>query len=51
MTADQPVVVYSKRDKKPTRRRMQKAYAEWKKRKENEESLVGKTLTLADFLK
>lgn len=51
MIADQPVIVYSK-EEKPTKKKMDDAYARWKERKDKEsESLVGKKVSLSDFLK
>lgn len=55
MVADQPLVVYPKKDKKMTKARAESLYKEWKERKEKEKaegkSLVGKKVSLADFLK
>ena len=53
MVADQPLVVYPKKDKAPTKQKMDDAYARWKARKEKEQgdALVGKKVSLADFLK
>lgn len=52
MVADQPLVVYPKKDRKMTKKRAEAAYAEWKERKKAEGgSLVGKKVSLADFLK
>lgn len=46
------MVVYPKKDAKPTKKKMDDAYARWKERKEKEsESLVGKKVSLSDFLK
>lgn len=52
MVADQPLVVYPKRDRKMTKKRAEAAYAKWKERKAQEkETLIGKKVSLADFLK
>ena len=54
MVADQPLVVYPKKDKGPTRKNLASAYARWKARKEKEggDKLVGKEgVTFGDFLK
>lgn len=52
MVADQPLVVYPKKDKKMTKARAEAAYKKWKERKEKEkDSLVGKKVSLADFLR
>lgn len=53
MVADQPLVVYPKKDKKMTKARAEAAYKKWKERKDKEggDKLVGKQVSLADFLK
>lgn len=52
MVADQPMVVYPK-DRKATKKSMDNAYARWKERKEKEgdKTLVGRQVSLKDFLK
>lgn len=54
MVADQPLVVYPKKDADaPTKKKMDDAYARWKARKDKEQGggLVGRQVSLADFLK
>lgn len=55
MVADQPLVVYPKNNKdtgpkKHTRQEMDDLYDRWMEKKKNEESLVGKKISLADYI-
>lgn len=51
MVADQPLVVYPKSGAaKPTKKKMDDAYDRWAERKKKEDSMVGKTISLKDFL-
>lgn len=51
MVADQPLVVYPKRNaQKATRKKMDDAYDRWAARKKQEENKVGKKISLKDFL-
>lgn len=55
MVADQPIVVYPKKDQPMTKKRAEAAYKEWKERKARESgegyNLVGKKVSLGEFLK
>lgn len=55
MVADQPLVVYPKTKKedgtkKHTKKEMDDLYDRWMEKKKNEESLVGKKISLADYI-
>lgn len=53
MAVDQPLIVHPRDENKPkphSKKEMQRIADEWAKRKENEESLVGKKINLNDFL-
>ena len=55
MVADQPLVVYPKTNKegfpkKHTKKEMDDLYDRWMEKKKNEVSLVGKKISLADYL-
>ena len=55
MVADQPIVVYPKANKegcpkKHTKKEMDDLYDRWMEKKKNEESLVGKKISLADYI-
>lgn len=55
MVADQPLVVYPKTKKKGgpkkhTKKEMDELYDRWMEKKKNEGSLVGKKISLADYL-
>lgn len=53
MAVDQPLIVHPRDENKPkfhSKKEMQRIAEEWVKRKENEESLVGKKINLNDFL-
>ena len=55
MVADQPLVVYpnSKKEggpKKHTKKEMDDLYDRWMEKKKNDGSLVGKKISLADYL-
>ena len=55
MVADQPIVVYPKTNKegdpkKHTKKEMDDLYDRWMEKKKNEGSLVGKKISLADYL-
>lgn len=55
MVADQPLVVYpkTKKDgcpKNHTKREMDDLYDRWMEKKKNEGSLIGKKISLADYL-
>lgn len=54
MVADQPLVVYPKTKKegpkKHTLKQMDDLYDKWAERKKKEGSLIGKTVSLADYL-
>ena len=55
MVADQPFVVYPKSKKeggpkKHTKKEMDDLYDRWVEKKKNEGSLVGKKISLADYL-
>lgn len=55
MVADQPLVVYPKAKKesgpkKHTKKEMDDLYDRWMEKKKNEGSLVGKKISLADYL-
>ena len=55
MVADQPIVVYPKTKnegcpKKHTKKEMDDLYDRWMEKKKNEVSLVGKKISLADYL-
>jgi hypothetical protein len=51
MAVDQPIVVQPRnKSKKPSVSKMKRLAEEWAKRKEHEESLVGKKINLNDFL-
>ncbi len=52
MVADQPLVVYPKnKEAKPTKKKMDDAYERWAARKKGEQSMLGKEVSLKDFLK
>ena len=55
MVADQPLVVYSKNKKEGgpknhTKKEMDDLYDRWMEKKKNEGSLIGKKISLADYL-
>lgn len=57
MVADQPIIVYKKDKKrnpdgsvKHTAEEMDKLWDDWLKKKEREGSLVGKNISLADYM-
>ena len=55
MVADQPIVVYSKTKnecgpKNHTKKEMDDLYDRWMEKKKNEGSLIGKKISLADYL-
>ena len=55
MVADQPLVVYPKAKnecgtKKHTKKEMDDLYDRWMEKKKNEGSLIGKKISLADYL-
>ena len=55
MVADQPLVVYPKTKnevgpKKHTKKEMDDLYDRWMEKKKKEESLIGKKISLADYL-
>ena len=53
MAVDQPLIVHPRDKNKPkphSKKEMERIAEEWAKRKENEESLVGKKINLNDFL-
>ena len=55
MVADQPLVVYPKAKKEGgpknhTKKEMDDLYDRWMEKKKNEESLVGKKISLADYI-
>ena len=55
MVADQPLVVYTKTKneggpKKHTKKEMDDLYDRWMEKKKKEESLIGKKISLADYL-
>ena len=55
MVADQPLVVYPKTKneggtKNHTKKEMDDLYDRWMEKKKNEVSLVGKKISLADYL-
>ena len=55
MVADQPLVVYpnAKKEggtKKHTKKEMDDLYDRWMEKKNNEGSLIGKKISLADYL-
>ena len=55
MVADQPLVVYPKTKnevgtKNHTKKEMDDLYDRWMKKKKNEGSLIGKKISLADYL-
>ena len=55
MVADQPIVVYPKTKnevgpKKHTKKEMDDLYDRWMEKKKKEESLIGKKISLADYL-
>ena len=55
MVADQPLVVYPKTNKegvpkKHTKKEMDDLYDRWMEKKKKEESLIGKKISLADYL-
>ena len=55
MVADQPLVVYPKSNreggtKKHTKKEMDDLYDRWMEKKKKEESLIGKKISLADYL-
>ena len=55
MVADQPLFVYPKNKKedghkKHTKKEMDDLYDRWMEKKKNEESLVGKKISLADYI-
>lgn len=55
MVADQPLVVYPKTkkevgQKKHTKKEMDDLYDRWMEKKKNEGSLIGKKISLADYL-
>lgn len=51
MAVDQPLVVHPRdKSKPPSVSKMKRLAEEWVKRKEHEESLVGKKINLNDFL-
>lgn len=55
MVSDQPLVVYPKTkkesgQKKHTKKEMDDLYDRWMEKKKNEGSLIGKKISLADYL-
>ena len=55
MVADQPLVVYPKTKneggpKKHTKKEMDDLYDRWMEKKKKEESLIGKKISLVDYL-
>lgn len=55
MVADQPLVVYPKNKKEVgpknhTKKEMDDLYDRWMEKKKNEGSLIGKKISLADYL-
>ena len=55
MVADQPLVVYTKAKKEGgpknhTKKEMDDLYDRWMEKKKNEGSLIGKKISLADYL-
>lgn len=55
MVADQPLVVYTKTKKEcgpnnHTKKEMDDLYDRWMEKKKNEGSLIGKKISLADYL-
>ena len=55
MVADQPLVVYPKSKKecgpkKHTKKEMDDLYDRWMEKKKNEGSLIGKKISLSDYL-
>lgn len=55
MVSDQPIVVYpkTKKDSGPknhTKKEMDDLYDRWMEKKKNEGSLIGKKISLADYL-
>ena len=55
MVADQPLVVYPKNNKEVgpknhTKKEMDDLYDRWMEKKKNEGSLIGKKISLADYL-
>ena len=55
MVADQPLVVYPKTKneggpKKHTKKEMDDLYDRWMEKKKKEESLIGKKISLTDYL-
>lgn len=55
MVADQPLVVYPKAKKEGgpkthTKKEMDDLYDRWMEKKKNEENLIGKKISLADYL-
>lgn len=55
MVADQPLVVYPKTKKEfgpnnHTKKEMDDLYDRWMEKKKNEGSLIGKKISLADYL-
>ena len=55
MVADQPLVVYPKTknevgQKNHTKKEMDDLYDRWMEKKKKEESLIGKKISLADYL-
>ena len=55
MVADQPLVVYQKTKneggpKKHTKKEMDDLYDRWMEKKKKEESIIGKKISLADYL-
>ena len=55
MVADQPLVVYPNANKeggtkKHTKKEMDDLYDRWMEKKKNEGSLIGKKISLADYL-
>ena len=55
MVADQPLVVYPKTKneggpKKHTKKEMDDLYDRWMEKKKKEESIIGKKISLADYL-
>ena len=55
MVTDQPLVVYPKSKKeggpkKHTKKEMDDLYDRWMEKKKKEESLIGKKISLADYL-
>lgn len=55
MVADQPIVVYPKTkneggQKNHTKKEMDDLYDRWMEKKKNEGSLIGKKISLADYL-